>query len=200
MIYIGRPKGSRLAAKASVWYSVRVPILVRQMAVSNVKDISEAKSKKIPGNPKGLNGTEKLTGNMLHYCRCRASGQNLSDSYRESYGTSGMTKKSINEASCRLDKRSKIQSRIDYLIGQKEAALIRSEVSLREKVLTKLESFMDSATPQDASKIRAAELLGKSIGLFTEVIEDRRNLDKSPEELKVLLTQKLSKLLVNETA
>jgi hypothetical protein len=150
------------------------------------------------GNPKGSNGTQKLTEKMLHYCRCRAKGSNMSDSYRESYTTSGMTKKTVNESACRLEKRPKIQARIDMLITQKDHALIRSTVSLRTKVLTKLESFMDSATPQDSSKIRAAELLGKSIGLFTEVIDDKRNIDRSPEELKQLLIDKLTALRDND--
>ena len=136
----------------------------------------------------------KLTAKQLHYCRCRSSGTNMSDSYREAYGSNNMAKKTINEAASRLDASSMIAARIDYLIGQKEAALIRSQVSLKTKVLTKLEAFMDTATPQDASKIRAAELLGKSIGLFKEVLEDNRNIDRSPEELTAILEAKLAKL------
>jgi hypothetical protein len=151
-------------------------------------------SKSNPGNPKGLNGTEKLTEKMLHYCRCRASNLNMSDSYRESYGTSRMSKKTINEAASRLEATSKVQARVQQLMTQKDQALIRSEVGLRQKVLNKLELFMETATTQDTAKIRSAELLGKSIGLFKDVIEDSRNVSKSPEELTAILEDKLASL------
>ena len=105
-----------------------------------------------------------------------------------------MTKKTINELACRLDANVKIKTRIDYLIGQKEAALIRSSVGLKTKVLSKLESFMDSATTADGNKIRAAELLGKSVGLFKDVIEDNRDKPRSTDELTAILEAKLAKL------
>lgn len=145
-------------------------------------------------NTKPKNKAKALTPKQLHYCRCRANGNNMSDSYREAYNANNMSKKTINEASSRLDGNSMVKARIEYLIGQKEQALVRSAVSLRTKVLNKLEDFMDSATQLDGNKIRATELLGKSIGLFKEVIEDGRESNRSPEELTALLEAKLLEL------
>jgi hypothetical protein len=153
-----------------------------------------ANKHKKPTNPKGINGTQKLTEKMLHYCRCRANNMNMSDSYRESYSASNMSKKTINEAASRLDGNSMVSARVNLLISQKEQALVRSSVSLRQKVLTKLESFMDSATTADTAKIRAAELLGKSIGLFKDVIEDGTKTERSVEELTASLESKLASL------
>ena len=135
-----------------------------------------------------------LTPKQLHYCRCRANGNNMSDSYRECYSATKMANKTVNEAASRLDANSMVKARITALIDQKEQALVRSTVSLRTKVLMKLEEFMDNATSQDVAKIRAAELLGKSIGLFKEVIEDGRTSPKTAEELTELLEAKLAEL------
>ena len=145
------------------------------------------------------NKSTDLTPYQLHFCRCLANGMNLSDSYRESYSQKNMSKKTINEAASRLNTNSKIQARVDYLISQKEQALIRSTVSLKTKVLAKLDEFMDTATTQDGNKIRAAELLGKSIGLFKDVIEDGSNVNRSPEELREILEAKLLSLVSKDT-
>ncbi len=160
---------------------------------------SDSTAQNDPSNPASTVGKTKknsgfnrpLTPKQLHYARCRANGTNMSDSYRESYSASRMSKKTINEAASRLDGDNKVTARVDYLIAQKDKALIRSEVGLRAKVLKQLESFMDSKKVQDTSRIRAAELLGKSIGLFKDVIEDGTNVHRTPEELRELLHSKL---------
>ena len=139
----------------------------------------------------------KLTEKQLTYCRNRANGMTMIDSYKNAFNPKKATKRSIYTMASRLDKKVEIQSRIDHLNNQKDKALVRSAVSLREKVLKKLEDFMDNATTSDGNKIRAAELLGKSIGLFKDVIEDNRNDGKSAEELTELLHQKLKELQSN---
>ena len=148
-----------------------------------------------PDKPIKSRRRRTLTTKQLHYCRCRANGTDMTNSYREAYNSTTENGLSVNQAASKLDKLPHITARIDELISLKEQALIRSSVSLKVKVLSKLESFMDTATPQDASKIRAAELLGKSIGLFKDIIEDNRNIERTPEELTELLEAKLQRLL-----
>jgi hypothetical protein len=138
--------------------------------------------------------TRELTGKQRHFARCLANGMTMTESYIEAYEASNMKRSTINEAASRLNKDERISARVQQLIALKEQALIRSTVGLKSQVLTKLVGFMDNATPQDTAKLRAAELLGKSIGLFKEVIEDNRHQDKSPEELTALLHEKLSEI------
>ena len=135
-----------------------------------------------------------LTGKQMHFARCLAQGMSKTESYIEAYEASNMARKTINEAACRLSQDSRVTARVQQLLLLKEKALIRSTVGLKTQVLTKLVGFMDNATPQDSAKLRAAELLGKSIGLFKDVIEDNRHQDKSPEELTAILKAKLSEL------
>ena len=136
-----------------------------------------------------------MTPKKLHFCRCVAQNMSLTDSYIEAYNTNNMARSTINEAASRLNSQPLVIARIEQLISLKEQALTRSTVGLREKVLNKLISLMETSTPQDSSKIRAAELLGKSLGLFKEVIEDNREkLPESPEQLTALLQEKLEEL------
>lgn len=68
-----------------------------------------------------------------------------------------------------------VRARVDYLIRQKEAGIAASALSDRERVLSKLRHMLDNAEPSDGNKLRAAELLGKSVGLFKEVVETQQS-------------------------
>jgi hypothetical protein len=54
---------------------------------------------------------------------------------------------------------------------------------------------MENAQPNDSMKIRSAELLGKSVGLFKEVIQDERNTELNSDELIEQLESKLAEIL-----
>lgn len=159
------------------------------MSVTNIKSQSNntvtSKTKK---------KANSLTPKQLHFVRCIAQGMTQADSYREAYNSKNMSNQNIYEEASRLMANPKISTRVATLIASKEAAITRSTVGLRKKVLDKLEDFMDSADKEDGNKIRAAELLGKSIGLFKEVIEDNRDKQRTPEELTAILEAKLLKL------
>jgi len=72
--------------------------------------------------------------------------------------------------------------------------VVASSLSDRERVLDKLRYFMDHAEPSDGSKIRAAELLGKSVGLFKEV--QVKEIDtRTPQEITAELEERLVALL-----
>jgi len=138
-----------------------------------------------------------LTARQLHFARCVAAGMSQADAYREAYTVGDGTKAStVHEKASRLMAQDKIRARVDALVALREQALIRSAVDTKVKVLRKLEEFMESAEPSDAVKLRATELLGKSIGLFREVLEDgRTNREASSEELEAQLEERLRQLL-----
>lgn len=85
----------------------------------------------------------------------------------------------------------KIATRVERLQRQKDRAVLASSLSDREKVLEKLRYFMDHAEPSDGPRIRAAELLGKSVGLFKEVQvqEQPRSVEEIEAEIGKLLAK-----------
>lgn len=144
----------------------------------------------------GMGATRNpLTSKMLHFARCVASGMTQADAYREAYNAENMQASTIHEKASRLMAQDKIRARVDALVALRERALIRSAVDTRTKVLQKLEEFMDSAEPSDSVKLRATELLGKSIGLFRDVLETDANTQRSSEELRAELEERLKVLL-----
>ena len=93
------------------------------------------------------------------------------------------------EAASRLLSRDNIKARVSALIAQRERSILASSLSDRERVLSKLRQWTDSAEAGDSNKIRAAELLGKSVGLFRDVVEtsDSKSSDELLAELETML-------------
>lgn len=124
----------------------------------------------------------QLTPKQLHFARCVASGMTQAAAYREAYDVGETTKPAtVHEAASKLMRNPELKRRVEYLIRQREAAVAASALSDRERVLKKLREWVDSAEPGDSNKLRAAELLGKSVGLFKDVVETSES--KSPDDL-----------------
>lgn len=135
-----------------------------------------------------------LTPKMRRFAMEVAGGKCLSDAYRASYDAANMSAAVIRNESCKLMQRPDVTVMVGRLRGQQEASFRAATLGDREAVLTKLREMMESAQPSDMAKIRATELLGKSIGLFKEVkVQEPR--PRSPDELRAELESRLAQYL-----
>ena len=135
---------------------------------------------------------DNLTPKMLHFCRCVAAGMGYAEAYRESHAVTATGKSATHrEAASRLMARDDIRTRVDALVKQRERSQLASALSARERVLSKLRHWLDHAESGDSNRIRSAELLGKSVGLFKDVVEttDSRTSDELLAELDAMLEQ-----------
>jgi len=82
---------------------------------------------------------------------------------------------------------------VERLHAQKDKVIVATGLSDRDKTLTKLREFVESATPQDSVKLRAVELLGKSAGLFKNDVVVT-NIIRSPEEIEQEILTRLKAL------
>ena len=137
-------------------------------------------------------GQSGLTPKQQHFCQAVASGCTMSDAYREAYNTSKMKPATVNREAHALMANPKITARVEVLQRAKDRAVIASSLSDRERVLRKLRAVMDSQENVMA-QLRAAELLGKSIGLFKDVVETEERI-RSPEEIRAELEERLAAL------
>lgn len=117
---------------------------------------------------------------------------NASDCYRAVYNVGETTKpSSIWTEASKLLSNPKVKQRIDVLKGQMETHALSSSLSERDKIIERLWVMADNGQAE-ASQLRSLELLGKSIGLFSDRVEisESKNLDQVEKEL----VQKLSAL------
>ena len=68
------------------------------------------------------------------------------------------------------------------------------QLSDRDRVLEKLRTWMDHADATDGNKLRAAELLGKSVGLFKDVTISTDS-ERSSNEVAAEIERKLENLI-----
>ena len=75
-----------------------------------------------------------------------------------------------------------------------DTAVVQERIASREEVLQTLTSYMHSGEPRGSVRLRAAELMGKHYGLFTERIEAVVP-ERSAAEIQIELEEKLTSLL-----
>ena len=138
----------------------------------------------------------KLTAKQLGFCKDVVYGNmTLINAYRNNYNVSPDIKSNtLRMLASRLRSRDNIGIFINQLIKDKENRNKMSEHTKQELIIRKLEEFMNNEDFSDTARVRSAELIGKSLSMFTNVTEIKES-DKSSVEVEQQLREKLSKLL-----
>jgi hypothetical protein len=134
-----------------------------------------------------------ITAKQLAFAEGVASGMTLSDAYRAAYDARLMTDKSVWEASCRMLQHFKVRARLDQIAREREEARRMLATSDAASALETLRRMMTEAD-SDATKVRAAELLAKSAGVFTERVEIEDKTDRSASEIEQAIADRLRRL------
>ena len=137
---------------------------------------------------------KELTPKQAHFARCVAQGMTQADAYREAYDPKQSTAATIHTLASRVMSRVEVRARVEALIKARERAVVASALSDRDKVLGKLRLWIDGTEETDSNRIRVAELLGRSSGLFaTDINVTTKERDSSAVAAEI--EQRLAALL-----
>ena len=143
---------------------------------------------------------QKITAKQYEFARLVAEEHlTSSDAYRKAYKPNILAKnKSVHEMACRVMTNIKVQSMISSIQHKREEENRTRAIRREEYVLKKLTEEVEQGD-QASSRIRALELLGKTIAMFNDSvkIETKKN-DRTSEELTEDLKLKLQKLLSDQ--
>ena len=139
-----------------------------------------------------------MTPKQHQFAREVVLGKSQADAYRSAYNTAGMNDNSIRREASRLMDNPNVATTVVELQQKADAAVVQERIASREEVLQTLTSYMHSGEPRDSVRLRAAELMGKHYGLFTDRIEAVVPA-RSAEEIEIQLEEKLQQLLLPET-
>jgi phage terminase small subunit len=117
----------------------------------------------------------------------------LSDAYRAAYNTQNMQASTIHTQSCMLFNDPKVTDRIKQInreMDEKRRMMAASDAALALRVLREMAEKADT----DASRIRAAELLAKAGGVFTEQVEITDKTERNEAEVEQAIAQRLARL------
>ena len=135
--------------------------------------------------------SKALSAKEQSFAEAVASGRfpTVVDAYRSVYSVGENTlPKTVRDAASRVRSRSGVDAAITRLRARHEAERARANVGTRNYVLRSLRDEAEGGTDgaSAGTRIRALELLGKSVGLFSDVIETKQ---KEPEsEAEILAT------------
>ena len=134
-----------------------------------------------------------LTGKQEAFAKLVAGGAVLSDAYRECYAADSMKDSTVWSEACRLAQNPKVSARIKDIQADMEADRRTIERRREEWVLKRLSEEADQAD-NASSRIRALELVGKTIGMFTDRVEQADTTERSASDIERELRAKLERL------
>jgi len=135
-----------------------------------------------------------MTPKQHQFAREVVLGKSQADAYRSAYNTTRMNDNSIRREASRLMDNPNVATTVVELQQKADTAVVQERIASREEVLQTLTGYMHSGEPKDSVRLRAAELMGKHYGLFTDRIEAVVP-ERSPEEITAELEEKLTSLL-----
>lgn len=136
---------------------------------------------------------QPLTPKQSVFASLVARGQNLTDAYRHAYDAERMKESSIRTESSREASKPHVAEAIANLKRNHRPTQRRVEELRADWVVTRLQEEAISEANPASSRVRALEVLGRTLGLFdsnqTQPVEHR-----SPEEVRAELEAKLTEL------
>lgn len=131
----------------------------------------------------------ELTVKQLVFADAVACGSDQTSAFCEAYNAEGMKPSTIWSEASRLRKHPKVSARIDQLKAEAELSAAEKREGVREFVLHELtEMACEASTP--SARLKALELLGKSVGLFSDRVEVSAP-ERSIEELEASILAKV---------
>jgi len=140
---------------------------------------------------------QKITPKQHEFARLIAEEHlTSSDAYRRAYKPNILAKnKSVHEMACRVMTNIKVQSMIRSIQHERAEENRTRAIRREEYVLKKLTEEVEHGD-KASSRIRALELLGKTVAMFSDKEElNTKKIERSPDEIKEDLKLKLQKLL-----
>ena len=151
---------------------------------------------KTDGKKIGYNPDNKISAKQEAFLQDVASGMTLIASYKKNYEVKSTTSdKVISINASRLFHSTSCSLRYKAIVRDNEENTARQAFRREQYVLKRLSEEAEQAD-NASSRIRALELLGKTVSMFSDKVEmETKQADRTPEEIEQDLKSKLQKLL-----
>jgi len=137
--------------------------------------------------------SKKTTTKMKLFASAVMEGLSPAEAYRKAYDCSNSTNATVIANANRLLNDSRITLLLEPVFQAKREMVINDELATRRFIMQELFEHAKN-TEKVSDKLRALEMMGKSIGMFTDT-GDRDEDDLDVEKLKKELKAKMASML-----
>mgnify|MGYP000992371345 FL=1 len=165
----------------------------RQKEIVDLEEFKKSQRKK-PGTKRSARNTlNGVTVKQENFIQCVLDGMTYSDAYRNSYDISPDTKDTtVHVSACKLIQNPNVKKRMQFLEAEKEELRRMQGQSMHARVIDRLEREANDKKNPPAVRVRALELLGKTVGAFKDVSETTVKKGKTIKDLELELQSMLA--------
>lgn len=165
----------------------------RQKEIADLEEFKKSQRKK-PGTKRSARNTlNGVTVKQENFIQCVLDGMTYSDAYRNSYDISPDTKDTtVHVSACKLIQNPNVKKRMQFLEAEKEELRRMQGQSMHARVIDRLEREANDKKNPPAVRVRALELLGKTVGAFKDVSETTVRKGKTIKDLELELQSMLA--------
>jgi hypothetical protein len=163
---------STIASDASIMPSGMSPEGMRS-AIDRI-EVKKTKGGKVHGmrvEETESSTNKRLTARMIHFVNLLVSGNDHITAYSTAYDVSGSTRATIIGNANRLMRDSRITMQLESVLEATKQNVVESDASARRYVMQKLFDKVNEAEVSESGQLRALELIGKAVGMFTDRVE-----------------------------
>ena len=125
----------------------------------------------------------RLTANQRAFAENLAAGMNQTEAYIKAYQVRTTNRNVISINASRLAKDNRISELLDSYADSIAARVVEDATRTRRYVLEELHGHASNAQRTPTEKLRALELMGRAVGMFTDKVETKAEAI-STEQLK----------------
>ena len=163
---------STIASDASIMPS-GIDHEVMRTAIDRI-EVKRTKSGKVQGmrvEETESSTNKRLTARMIHFVNLLVSGNDHITAYSTAYDVSGSTRASIIANANKLMRDPRITMQLESVLEATKQNVVESDASARRYVMQKLFDKVNEAEVSESGQLRALELIGKAVGMFTDRVE-----------------------------
>ena len=145
--------------------------------------------RRVDGELVGTPRQKPMTSAMMEFAKGLIEGKTQLDSYRQAYPNAKANERTLKANAWKMSQDIRIQKMLQEHWGETVEALTEDAVAVKRYVIKNLLELSKEAK-QEGSKLKALELMGKSVGMFKQS-EDKEDKEVTADQLKQELAKHL---------
>lgn len=138
---------------------------------------------RVDGKPKGSERQRPLTAKQMAFAKGLIEGKTQAQAYKDAYPEANGSPSSIKTSAWKLSRDPRIQALVTEGWDETVEALAEDQAAVKRYVLKQLLHHSKTAK-QEGTKLKALEMMGKTVGMFKPDAQDDDKVVVTAEQLK----------------